>query len=117
MKVCHTLSPKQQLRTLEGSFVNTFGGKGNNVEADLRQEHSVRNCKELIRHLGANKTEAAITRITSASDTVAKLVDCIDVNMGKPPSHSHHKKRTSSEEVDKVSKILTEVKPFKFTPD
>jgi hypothetical protein len=36
MKVCQTLSPKQRLRTLEGSFINTFGGKDNKVHYHLR---------------------------------------------------------------------------------
>ena len=97
-KVCYTLSPQQRLRTLEGSFVNSFGGKGNNVEADLRQEHSVCNSKELIRQLGANKTESAITRVTGAADTVSKLVDYINYSMEKPSGFAQHKKPVSDEE-------------------
>ena len=97
-KVCYTLSPQQRLRTLEGSFVNSFGGKGNNVEADLRQEHSVCNSKELIHQLGANKTESAITRVTGAADTVSKLVDYINHCMEKPSGFAQHKKPVSDEE-------------------
>jgi hypothetical protein len=32
------------------------GGKGNNVESDLHQEHAVRNQKILIKQLGAKYT-------------------------------------------------------------
>ena len=116
IKVCHTLSPKQRVRTLEGSFVNAFGGKGCNVEADLRQEHSVRSSKDLIKNLGANKTETAITRVTSAADSVAALVEYIDYTMGKPMPFSHHKKSTPAAEAAKASEILRELEPFKFTP-
>lgn len=41
---------------LEGSYVNIKGGKGNNVESDLAQEHSVSNQKALIKSLVANKS-------------------------------------------------------------
>ncbi|KAK3099953.1 hypothetical protein FSP39_012447 [Pinctada imbricata] len=53
---CETSSPLTRMRILVGSFVNRRGGIGQNVEADLIQEHFVRHQKELIRELGANKT-------------------------------------------------------------
>ena len=48
----HLLSPEYKLRALEGAFINTKGGIGKNKEADLVQEHSIRNKKDLIRSLG-----------------------------------------------------------------
>ncbi len=51
MLIDHVLSPEMRLRSLEGAFLNTKGGKGKNKEADLVQEHSIRNKKDLIRSL------------------------------------------------------------------
>lgn len=45
LKTQHLLSPQLSLRVLESSFINMSGGAGRNVEADLVQEHSVRNRK------------------------------------------------------------------------
>jgi hypothetical protein len=56
INVEHYLSTMMKLRVLEGSFVNVKGGKGNNVESDLHQEHVVRNQKILIKQLGAKYT-------------------------------------------------------------
>jgi hypothetical protein len=58
-----------KLRVLEGSFVNVKGGKGNNVESDLHQEHAVRNQKILIKQLGAIFEQA---RFVAMSDTLTK---------------------------------------------
>lgn len=74
LKCEHLLSPLQRMRVLEGSFVNIYGGKGQNVESDLVQEHSVCNQKSLIKTLGANKTERAISRVTSANILVQTYV-------------------------------------------
>jgi hypothetical protein len=115
MKVCYILPPSLSRRVLEGSFVNSYGGKGSNVEADLRQEHSVRTAKELIRHLGANKSESAILRITNASDAVSKIVQAIDLTYGKAPGYTHHRKAVPNGEQQKISEILSSVKPFHFT--
>ena len=46
------VSSQLKVRVLEGAFINTKGGKGNNKEADLVQENSIRNKKDLIRNLG-----------------------------------------------------------------
>ena len=56
LQIQHILSPDLRLRVLEGAFVNTKGGQGKNKEADLVQEHCVRNKKDLIRSLGKKKT-------------------------------------------------------------
>ncbi|XP_052072085.1 uncharacterized protein LOC127710328 [Mytilus californianus] len=52
LQVDHLSSPHMKMRQLEGAFVNTKGGNGKNKEADLVQEHAIRNQKDLIRGLG-----------------------------------------------------------------
>lgn len=52
LQVNFLLSPHTKMRVLEGAFVNTKGGNGKNKEADLVQEHAIRNQKDIIRGLG-----------------------------------------------------------------
>ena len=71
----YQLSPMDRIRVLEGSYVNLRGGKGSNVEADLVQEHHIRYQKDLIKGLGANKTELAIKRATGTYLFFFRILD------------------------------------------
>ena len=73
---------------LQGSFVNVRGGKGNNVESDLHQEHAVRNQKILIKQLGANKSYKAIERVCGAAEAIAAINTNIDTSLGAKPKSS-----------------------------
>lgn len=115
LKVEHLLSPAMRLRILEGSFVNHRGGVGNNIEADLAQEHSVRNRKDLIRQLGVNKSERAMSRITNAADAITSLVTNLDKALGIRPTSCHHTKNTSAADANKLRNILREVRPFHYS--
>lgn len=115
LKVEHLLSPAMRRRVLEGSFVNVRGGVGNNVEADLAQEHSVRNRKDMIRQLGSNKTNKAMLRLTNAADAVATLVTNLDRALGIRPAGGRHTKRDSQADALKIQDILTQCKPFSYT--
>lgn len=116
LKAQHLLAPKTQLRILDGSFVNMRGGQGHNVEADLVQEFSVRNRKELVRHLGANKTEKAIKRVTNAADAIAAMSSSFDKVVKVSSPSGRHCKHTSEEDKQKISTTLREVRPFCRTP-
>ena len=112
----HGLSPLMKLRVLEGSFVNVKGGKGNNVESDLLQEHAVRHQKTLIRQLGANKTKKAIERASGAAGAIAAINSNIDLSLGITPKSSRHTKTVSDKDRKVVSDVFLELKPFHFTP-
>lgn len=116
VKVDHILSPLERLRVLEGSFVNVRGGRGNNVEADLVQEHSIRNQKDLIRQLGANKSVRAIQRTTGSAGTICHIVEEYDGCMDIPVTRSRHTKRISTEDEKVIDGAFTSVKPFSYTP-
>ncbi|CAG2192672.1 unnamed protein product [Mytilus edulis] len=81
---------------LEGSMVNLRGGQGNNIEANLVQEHSVRNQKELIRVLGANKTETAISAVTAAAPVISQICRNFDAEHKIPKKASRHSKIISA---------------------
>lgn len=116
MKVEKLLSPSTRLRVLEGCFVNPKGGKGNNREADLAQEHSVRNRKDLTRQLGANKTDKAIKRVTNAADSIAAMGHSLDQALHVARSGGRHTKRTSEADNLKIAQELANVKPFITRP-
>jgi hypothetical protein len=112
----HLLSPQMSLRVLEGAFVNVRGGAGNNVEADLCQEHSVRNRKDLVRALGANKTNAAIIRVTNASDTIVRISRQFDATLGIHPPSSTHTRQSTAVDEGKVLTAVIAIRPFHKTP-
>jgi hypothetical protein len=116
INVEHYLSPMMKLHVLEGSFVNVKGGKGNNVESDLLQEHAVRNQKILIKQLGANKSYKAIERASGAAEVITAINTNIDTSLGLKPKSSKHTKTVSEQDREIVSGILHDLKPFKFTP-
>jgi hypothetical protein len=54
-------------RVIHGQFVNHKGGAGNNYANDLKMEHIVRNNKDILKGLCANKTLKAVQRSSSAA--------------------------------------------------
>lgn len=110
------LSPMQRMRVLEGAFTNLKGGVGRNIESDLVQENSVCNQKDLIRALGANKSEKAIMRSSRAADTVALICEKIDgsVKLKKSGTNHHVPKAEKDEQVVRAS--LRQLRPFMKTP-
>ncbi|KAL4236166.1 hypothetical protein ACF0H5_004552 [Mactra antiquata] len=112
LKTEYILSPMQKMRVLEGVFVNLRGGLGQNIECDLVQENSVRNQKDLIRALGANKTNEAISRCTKAADTVSDICSKIDKSKGvKKPSSRHHTPKSVKDELV-IHLSLRALRPF-----
>ncbi|KAK3083965.1 hypothetical protein FSP39_006061 [Pinctada imbricata] len=109
-------SPMTKLRILEGSFVNRRGGIGKNVEADLVQEHSVRFQKELIRGLGSNKSEAAITRVTSASNLLSAVISNFDSSLNVKQKAPHHTVQTNPEDTRIIRDAMETLKPMKYIP-
>ncbi|KAK3108378.1 hypothetical protein FSP39_006644, partial [Pinctada imbricata] len=108
-------SPLNKMRILEGSFINRRGGVGRNVEADLIQEHSVRHQKELIRGLGANKSEAAIKRITNASNLLSSIISNFDESLKVPQKGPHHTPSFNQDDVKIIRQAIEGVKPFRYT--
>ncbi|KAK3096699.1 hypothetical protein FSP39_002515 [Pinctada imbricata] len=113
---CESSSPLTRIRILEGFFVNRKGGHGNNVEADLMQEHSVRHQKELIRALGANKSDRAILRAKGAANLDTSLVENYDTALSVPIKGSNHGTCTNEKDMTVIRECLRSTRPFKHTP-
>ncbi|XP_052098920.1 uncharacterized protein LOC127733644 [Mytilus californianus] len=115
LKVEFFSSPLNKLRILEDSFVNVKGGTCKNVEADMVQEHHVRHQKDLIKQIGANKSNVAISRTTSDSNILASIIDNFDTSNGinrKTPSYT---KFVFTEEEHIIRPKLREFNYFEYS--
>ncbi|XP_060556001.1 uncharacterized protein LOC132716696 [Ruditapes philippinarum] len=112
LKTEYLLSQMQRMRVLEGAFVNLRGGLGQNIECDLVKENSVRNQKDLIRALGANKTNKAIYRSTKAADTVADICSKVDESVSVKKQSTRHQIPKSVKDEVVIHQSLRALRPF-----
>ena len=106
------LSPKEAHQCKWAALANWKGGKGKNIEIDLLQENRNADLKGLIRLMGANKTEAAIGRMSKAVGGVRKVIDVFEEQAVIKPKSSAHSHRSSSQDEDKILHDLRKLKPF-----
>lgn len=86
----YDLPPRQAQELIWSRFVSTHNAPGRNIEEDLHQEHLNRVVKDCIAGLGANKTEAAVTKVGKALGTLAPVLETFDAdNHVKLPSGAH----------------------------
>ena len=97
-------------------FINVHGSSGRNIPTDLRNEHLNRVCKEAVKSLGANKTEAAIIRVGKALGTLSPVLDNFDMENDVTPPTGRHKFVSVSRDQEIVSKQLSRSKVFCFFP-
>ena len=107
------LSEAEAFRCKWAATVNWKGGAGNNIEIDLFQENRNAQMKKLIRSMGANKTEKAITRASKASGGVSKVIESFDGQVGMVKKSSAHSHRSSSDDEKIISKDLRALRPFR----
>ena len=74
----YLFSPRLAEQLIWGRFVNTYGGLGRNIPADLHMEHLNRLCKEAVGHLGANRTPASVSKINHAVGTLQEVMNNFD---------------------------------------
>ena len=78
--------------------VNTRGGHGNNIPADLEVEYSNKFIKSHIKNLGPNITEKAVKCISQAENGVRSISDYFDRNLNRV--HGYGKRTSSSTDSD-----------------
>lgn len=115
LKCEYMLSPMDRMRVLEGAFANLRGGMGSNMESDLVQENYVRNQKDLIQSLGANKTEKSIDRCTRAAGMVADICESLDFALTLKKPGSKHSTPKAQKDKEVVSRSLRELRPFRVS--
>ena len=106
------LSKAEAHRCKWAATVNWKGGSGKNIEIDLFQEN--RNCemKKLIKSMGANKTDKAITRASKASGGVSKIVEAYEHQVHIHPKSTKHSHKSSSNDEKIISADLRNLRPF-----
>ena len=108
------LSSREAHQCKWAALANWNGGRDKNIEIDLLQENRNADLKELIRMMGANKTEKAIGRMSKAVGGVRKIVDVFDDQASVRRKSSAHSHRSSSRDESKISSDLHKLKPFSF---
>lgn len=74
----YELSPQQSEQLLFNRFVNTHGGIGRNISADLHMEHLNKIVKDGISRMSSSKSEKAIIRLSKAIGTLSPVLDKFD---------------------------------------
>lgn len=107
------LSAAEAHRCQWAATVNWKGGAGKNIEIDLFQEN--RNCemKKLIRAMGANKTDKAITRASKASGGVTKIVEAFEHQVNIHPKSTAHSHKSATDDEKVISRDIRGLRPFK----
>ncbi|KAL5506330.1 hypothetical protein EMCRGX_G007948 [Ephydatia muelleri] len=90
---------------LWGRFINSEGGPGHNIPADLHMEHLNKLLKGTICHLGANKTPQAIIRAGKALGALKYILEEFDRSTGVWVTTNH----TTRSEADDLMKMVTEL--------
>ncbi len=80
----------------------TYGGKGNNIPCDLFNEHQNKLFKEIIKSMGANMTNKAITRAAQSVSTLHQFCEEFDTETNVPTQTSKHSTKDDQKDVEIV---------------
>ena len=100
---------------LWGRFINSEGGSGHNIPADLHMEHLNRLLKGTVSHLGANKTPQAIVRAGKALGVLRNILEEFDKITGGLVT-SNHTTRSEAEDLIKMVAELSNQDVFSHHP-
>ena len=104
-----TLPPRQAAELIWSRFINVHGLPGRNIPNDLHMEHLNRIVKNSIKGLGANKTEAAITKIGRALGVVAPILENFDETNNVTTLSGTHKMPNAERD---MRMMVEEILPF-----
>ena len=106
------LSERQANQAIWAATTNWKGGTGRNIEIDLFQEKSNMFQKGLVKSMGANKTEKAITRASKSSGGVQRIVETFDELTGVKQGSSEHAHKSNVDDELTILSDLHDLKPF-----
>ena len=105
MQYYYILPKRYAEQMLWGRFINSEGGPGRNIPADLHKEHLNKLLKGTICHLGANKTPQAIIRAGKALGALKYILEEFDRSTGVWVTTNH----TTRSEAGDLMKMVTEL--------
>ena len=92
--------------------VNWNGGQEKNIEIYLFQENRNSDMKTLIRSMGANKSDKAISRVSKASGGVKKIVESFEKQVHLRHRSSLHSHKSSADDEKMICSDLRHLRPF-----
>jgi len=92
--------------------VNNKGGLGNNVFMHLDLEYDSHGLKDIKGVLGANISEASVTRICSAFFQMKTLAKTFDQEIGVKRVSGHHTRKDVKQNLHKIVRVFKEEKVF-----
>ena len=93
--------------------INWSGGEGGNVEIDLFQENRNKDMKSMIKAMGANKSDKAISRASKASGGVKKIVEAFEKQVPQHQKSSSHSHKSAAADEKMIMADLRSLRPFK----
>ena len=111
---CQVLLTEQEAHQCKwAATVNWNGGSHKNIEIDLFQENQNNEMKKMIKAMGANKSESAISRASKACTGVRKIVESYEgqVNIHRRSSAHSHQAALHDENI--ILEDLRDLRPFK----
>ena len=97
--------------------VNTRGGAGNNIPADLFLEHLNRTLKEYVNGSGPNKSAIVIVKASKSLKCLLGIASHYDQECGIKPASVHHSKASSSQDREMIlNELSKESKVFDYIP-
>ena len=115
MQYYYILPKRYAEQMLWGCFINSEGGPGHNIPADLHMEHLNELLKGTICHLGANKTPQAIIRAGKALGALKYILKEFDRSTGVWVT-TNHTTRSEAEDLMKMVTELSQNKVFSHKP-
>lgn len=111
------LLPKAlSIRTRLGSFVNPHGVPGGNKAADMQQENNILVLKDVIKTLGASKTDKAMVRGSLAAPVIGTIVNNYRAQLGCHMRSGRHRTRDRQQDVEAVLTVVNRTNPFNKVP-
>lgn len=107
-------SPQMAQQLLYSRFVNVHGREGCNIPCDLHMEHLNRVIKDALQHLGANKTQHAITRASKCSHLMSSLLSQFDATTGLKAVSTSHTRASERSDVDRMLAVLCNNTAFAY---
>jgi L1 cell adhesion molecule like protein len=113
------LPPRQSHQLLWSRFINLHDNTSAcNIPCDLHNEHLNRMCKEYVRHLGANKTQQAISRFSRCMGPLFNIMSTFDQENGCHQTSSSHTSASVVKDRDMILEELMQTsKVFKKMPE
>lgn len=97
--------------------INTRGGAGNNIPADLFLEHLNRTLKDFVKSTGANANTDTIVRASKSLKFLLGITTHFDSISDIKPVSIHHTKASNKTDRDKILKQLaSETRVFHYIP-